>query len=458
MKKLLDFLEQRATTYLSTRDAGASAGSRSRDSSVSHDEAANSGQNSKRMRPSNFKKPADNGGSTNDPGVSNEAPEYPPCVVCRRDHALYRCAEFIAMNYEQREEVRAKHDLCHVCLKHHRAGECKQPSRPCDRCASQGRPSTCISPAPVAITVPNNDIGDHLQAEALRRFWSWEEAMDNRKADLTAEERQVEKYFLESHYRDREGRYVVFIPLKEGAESRAIALRRFHQLERRLQGNPSLREAYIRAMREEEDAGYIQIADRPPKGMVYYIPHHPVAPVLRKFRIVDDASYKTTNGKSLNDVQMTGPKLQFDLNVIMRFRRQEIAFTADVEKMFKQVRIDPSQWDLMRIFWRESPQHPLKEYWRTTVIFGMASSVYNACRAMIQCARYNAAQFPEAARAIEDSFYMDDGLSGAETIELAQVLCREIVIVRQCHVFHVSACNRIAHETTYLNMNKRVSR
>lgn len=284
-----------------------------------------------------------------------------------------------------------------------------------------------ISPAPVAITVPNNDIGDHLLAEALRRFWSWEEAMDNRKADLTAEERQVEKYFLESHYRDREGRYVVFIPLKEGAElgdSRAIALRRFHQLERRLQGNPSLREAYIRAMREEEDAGYIQIADRPPKGMVYYIPHHPV---LRKFRIVDDASCKTTNGKSLNDVQMTGPKLQFDLNdQIMRFRRQEIAFTADVKKMFKQVRIDPSQWDLMRIFWRESPQHPLKEYWRTTVIFGMASSAYNACRAMIQCARDNAAQFPEAARAIEDSFYMDDGLSGAETIELAQVLCREM--------------------------------
>lgn len=273
----------------------------------------------------------------------------------------------------------------------------------------------------------SSSVSDHLLAEALRRFWQWEEAMDSSKLKLTTEEQQVEKYFLESHYRNKEGRYVVFIPIKAGVtlgDSRATALRRFHQLERRLQGSPSLREAYVRDMREEEDAGFIQIADRPPKGMVYYIPHHPV---LRKFRIVDDASCRTTNGKSLNDMQMIGPKLQFDLNdQIMRFRRHKFAFMADIKKMFKQVKIDPSQWDLMRIFWRESPQLPLKEYWRTTVIFGMSSSVHNACRAMIQCARDHAARFPDAARVIEEDFYMDDGLSGAETIESAKVLCREV--------------------------------
>lgn len=158
--------------------------------------------------------------------------------------------------------------------------------------------------------------------------------------------------------------------------------------------------------------------------MAYYIPHHAVK---YKHRIVHDASCKTSNGQSLNDIVMTGPKLQFDLiDQIMRFRRHQIAFMADIKKMFKQIRVDPSQWDLMRIFWRENPSEPLREYWLTTVIFGMACSVFNACRSMIQCARDYADKFPDAAKAIENDFYMDDGLSGAENIEAAKLACRQI--------------------------------
>lgn len=294
-----------------------------------------------------------------------------------------------------------------------------------------------------------------LLDEALKRFWEWEHTMSQKDAALTNEEKKVEEFFLESHYKNKEGRYVVHIPLKPKlklGDSSAIARRRFYQLERRLQGNPSLRQAYIQLMREEQQAGHMQIATRPPTGMVYYIPHHPV---LKKLRIVDDASCKTTNGLSLNDIQMIGPKLQFDLNdQIMRFRRHAVAFMADIRKMFKQVPVDKSQWDLMRIFWRESPQEELKEYWLTTVIFGMASSVYNACRAMIQCARDNAERFPEAAKAIEDDFYLDDCLSGAEILELAKVLCREIDLVLKVGGFELRNWNSNRREIERLMQSK----
>lgn len=54
----------------------------------------------------------------------------------------------------------------------------------------------------------------------------------------------------------------------------------------------------------------------------------------------------------------------------------------------------------------------------------MASSVYNAERAVIQCARDHSDDHPLAAKTIEKCFYVDDGLMGAatvkDTIELAE--------------------------------------
>jgi len=48
----------------------------------------------------------------------------------------------------------------------------------------------------------------------------------------------------------------------------------------------------------------------------YYIPHHfvkKVSSTTTKFRVVFDASAKTTNGKSLNDLMMVGPIIQYSL-------------------------------------------------------------------------------------------------------------------------------------------------
>lgn len=283
--------------------------------------------------------------------------------------------------------------------------------------------------ATVLNLMANNEpaLENDLLLNAIKRFWYWEEMAET--IPWTPEEQAVEKLFQETHYRNKDGRYVIRIPIRPNmpslGDSRAIALRRFYQLERRLQANHDLRQKYIQAMREEIEHGYMEKAWGHPTGdMVYYIPHHCVG---KKFRIVNDASCRTSNGLSLNDIQMVGPKIQHDLaDQIMRFRRHKIAVVADVKKMFKQVKVDPSQWDLQRIFWRESPNDPLQEYWLTSVIFGLASALHCSCRAMIQCARDNAHVHPIAAKTIESDFYVDDGLFGAESIEAAMKLCKEI--------------------------------
>lgn len=124
---------------------------------------------------------------------------------------------------------------------------------------------------------------------------------------------------------------------------------------------------------------------------------------------------------------MIGEKLQRDLHVqIMGFRRHKIGVITDISKMFNQVRINPKQYDLQRIF---SPEHRLKEFYFTVVIFGSASSAHCAVRSMMQCARDQAKHYPEAARIIEECFNVDDGTFGGMTEEETGLLCREIEFV-----------------------------
>lgn len=257
----------------------------------------------------------------------------------------------------------------------------------------------------------------------LRRFWEPEEVEVARTR--TQEQEKCEEIFMRTHLRLADGRFQVNIPLRNDIEqlasSRAIALHRFRQLERRFQRDPELKRKYSDAVAELMHANHMQLADRLPGPWCYHIPHHPV---LKKFRVVNDASCLTDRGISINEVQLIGEKLQDDLaNLIMRFRCHRVAVTADIHKM----------WDLQRIFWRPTADSEIQEYWLTVVTFGMASAPHCAVRAMIQGPRDGQARFPMGAAAIEHDFYMDDCLTGAHDEATARQLCQEIhALLRTC--------------------------
>lgn len=136
-----------------------------------------------------------------------------------------------------------------------------------------------------------------------------------------------------------------------------MAKRRLFCLENRFKKNPQLRESYIEFMNEYERLGHMKRADPLEAGVMhYYIPHHAVA-IDRKFRVVFDASAKTSNGNSLNSIQYVGPKLQRDLmDTVISFRTGQFALTADICKMFRQIRVQQEYWDLQRFLWRKSSQ------------------------------------------------------------------------------------------------------
>lgn len=269
--------------------------------------------------------------------------------------------------------------------------------------------------------------------EKLQRFWQFD--------DLTLcvqqnpEHELVERMFQENHYRDNDGRFVVQIPMKptvkELGSSRGKARKRFFQLEARMERDNAFKAKYVEFMREYEQLGHMIEAGSEPQTdeIVYYIPHHGVMS-SEKFRVVFDGSCLTDKNISLNGAQFVGPKLQRDLiEILMRFRRHKIAISADIKKMYRQIKVIPEQWNLQRIFWRENRMEPLKEYCLIVVTYGLASSPYLSVKAMQTGAMAMQKEYPEAVNAIVNDFYMDDALTGAENEQKAMQLAKQMQIV-----------------------------
>lgn len=58
----------------------------------------------------------------------------------------------------------------------------------------------------------------------------------------------------------------------------------------------------------------------------------------------------SSSGISLNIVLLKVPKVQPDIfNILIRFRLYQVAITADVAKMYRQVLVTPDDCDLQRI-------------------------------------------------------------------------------------------------------------
>ena len=136
-----------------------------------------------------------------------------------------------------------------------------------------------------------------------------------------------------------------------------------------------------------------------------------------KLRAVFNASAKSSTNVSLNDILMVGPTVHSSLvDVLLRFRLHRIAMTADISKMYRAVELVDSDRDLHRFVWRSSENEALKDYRMTRVMFGVSASSFAANMAVKQNALDHALEFPKAATVVEQGFYVDDCLTGADTI------------------------------------------
>nr|XP_041630535.1 uncharacterized protein LOC121501965 [Drosophila kikkawai] len=279
-----------------------------------------------------------------------------------------------------------------------------------------------------------------LDTEALlKRFCEVESVPDRPIA--TEGDLWCESFFQKTHVRRPDGRYVVRLPFKTYLDptmvlgkSHQMALNRFLQMERRLSNNPDRWSKYVDeieeyfaleqiapAMDSESSTVRSTAANRHVASCV--LPHHAVFKkeiLSTKQRIVFDASSRTSNGISLNDILWTGPTLQNDMSaVILNWRKYRFVFTADIQKMYRCIDVHLKGAKYQRILWRAA-DGSITVYALTTLTFGTASAPFMAIRVIQQLAKDEQCSFPKAEEVLRDEIYVDDILSGGHTIEDAE--------------------------------------
>ena len=88
-----------------------------------------------------------------------------------------------------------------------------------------------------------------------------------------------------------------------------------------------------------------------------------------------------------------------------------------VSRMYRVVLIPETQRDLHRFIWRENSHEPLTDYRMMRLTFAVSASPFTANLAVKQNAIDFGKQYPQAAQVVDESFYIDDGLTGGDTIQ-----------------------------------------
>ena len=272
-------------------------------------------------------------------------------------------------------------------------------------------------------------------SELLQRFWETEAV--SAKIPVSHEYDWCERQFKETHYRESSGRYVVRLPINPydsiilgNTYHSAMQLLLF--TERKLIKQPLLMEKYISFLQEYEELGHMRkISERSSDEAMFYLPHHAVfrnRDQRGKVRVVFNASFRSSTGKSLNDKLLPGPKLQSDLWIILsRWRFFKVAFKADIVKMFRQINVLQDDVDLQRILWRPGPDEELSIFQLMTVTYGTAPAPFLAHRVLLQLAEDESARFPLGAEVIRRHSYVDDIFAGTDDLQHAANLQQQVI-------------------------------
>ena len=243
--------------------------------------------------------------------------------------------------------------------------------------------------------------------------------------------------------RRQDGHIQLPLPLKEDdlclPNNRTMALKRLQGLKRKMITNDKYRDDYKTFMADMIDKGYAEKVPEDaeePQGRVWYIPHHGVYHPRKphKIRVVFDCSAKYEN-HTLNEHLLSGPDLINSLTgVLLRFRKEAVAVTCDIEAMFLQVGVNPKDRDLLRfVWWEDGDLTKLpRDYRMCSHLFGATSSPGCANYALKRAASSGEIEDERAREFIKNDFYVDDGLTSVSTSEEAlklitssRKLCKE---------------------------------
>ena len=192
---------------------------------------------------------------------------------------------------------------------------------------------------------------------------------------------------------------------------------RLQSLRRKFHKYPSLQEKYRTTMEDYIARGYARkLSDEEasksgPRN--WYLLHFAVTSSNKpnKVRIVFDAA--SEQGETSSDKNLLqGPDYTNNLvEVLLRFREENVARLGDIESMLHQVKVRPEDHDSLRFLW-----------WS-----GAADSPWSATSILLKTADENEGSFDPVTDTLRHNFYVDDLLKSVPTPEDATTLMEQLI-------------------------------
>jgi hypothetical protein len=134
-------------------------------------------------------------------------------------------------------------------------------------------------------------------------------------------------------------------------------LKRLLSMKRKLLKNKRVEKDYTEFMAKVFDRGHACYVPKDqlqtPPNKVWYLPHFDVHHTKKpeQIRVVFHCS-AVFDGHSLNKLLLQGPDLMNSLiGVLLRFRKEYVAVTCDIEQMFHSFYVIPEHRDYLRFLW-----------------------------------------------------------------------------------------------------------
>lgn len=261
----------------------------------------------------------------------------------------------------------------------------------------------------------------------LTKFWETE-VVPEMKSEVTVKQNSCEAEFQRS-VQLIDNKFQVSLPLAQPMDQLnlgntfPIAFKTLNCIEKRFKKDQKLHERYKEFINKYIELGHAKVLPltNSNKQQLYFMQHLPVIREDRKtnkVRVVFNGNTKA--GKeynSLNDVLLNGPKVQKDLfDILISFRVHKYVMMADIQNMYRAIRIDPKFHHLQNILWHNN-NNELIIIQLQTVTYGQKSSSFLATRCLEELAVRYEAELPKAAEVIRTAMYVDDALFGADSIK-----------------------------------------
>ncbi|GFY39991.1 integrase catalytic domain-containing protein [Trichonephila inaurata madagascariensis] len=202
-------------------------------------------------------------------------------------------------------------------------------------------------------------IDQKMDYDQINKFWELENMGINKQESSNSDLQILEKFEENTTYTN--GRYETKLLWKDDkiqlSNNYEVAKRRLFNLNDKFKRDKGLYLNYKEIIQQQLKDGIVEFTDCEPNKTCpgYFMPHHAVIRKEKettKVRICFDASSKSRDQLSLNDLLYCGPNLNPELlRIILKFRIEKIAMCADIQRAFLEIGIKEEDRIYLQFLW-----------------------------------------------------------------------------------------------------------